>query len=293
MENVFKGTGTALITPFREKDHSIDFDALDRLLDLQFEGGVDFLVSLGTTAETVTMEHAERHEVYNFIKRKNNKRKPMMVGFGGNCTAEVINHIKSADLKDIDAILSVVPYYNKPTQEGIYRHFMAIAEVSPVPIVLYNIPSRCGVNMTAETTLRLINSSDRFMAIKEASGNMEQIKTLIERVPKNFGVISGDDSLIYDINSNGGSGIISVLSNAFPKLTVELTQKSFINAPDACQLQQSLKKLISLLFVEGNPCGIKAALHHMGYLDNALRLPLCPVSEKTYNEIVESIQPYI
>lgn len=293
MENVFKGTGTALITPFKETDQSIDFDALDRVLDLQFEGGIDFLLALGTTAETVTMTHEERHSVYHFIRNKNKHRKPLMVGFGGNNTAEVINHIKAADLKGIDAILSVVPYYNKPSQEGIYRHFMAIAEVSPVPVVLYNVPSRCGVNMTAETTLRLVNSSEKFMAIKEASGNLEQIKTLIAKAPKYFGVLSGDDSLNYDVNSVGGSGVISVLSNAFPKLTVELTKKSFDNASDAQQLQQSLKSLISLLFVEGNPGGVKAALHRLGYLDNTLRLPLCPVSETTYGKIVESIQPFI
>jgi len=289
MNNIFKGTGPALITPFKS-DLSIDFDALGRLLNFQIDAGIDFIVALGTTAETVTMSHDERHQVYQFVKEINNKRLPLMVGFGGNNTAEVLNHIKSADFKDVDAILSVVPYYSKPSQEGIFRHFMAIAEVCPVPIVLYNVPSRCGVNMTAETTLRLANASSKFMGIKEASGDIEQMKKIIGQAPKGFGVISGDDSLIYALNSIGGDGVISVMANALPAQTVALTNKSMKGESGAEELQLSYKELIRLLFVEGNPAGVKSILSHKGMIENVLRLPLCPVSDVVSQQISEELK---
>ncbi len=289
MNNIFKGTGPALITPFKS-DLSIDFDALGQLLNFQIDAGIDFIVALGTTAETVTMSHDERHQVYQFVKKINNKRLPLMVGFGGNNTAEVINHIKSADFKDVDAILSVVPYYSKPSQEGIFRHFMAIAEVSPVPIVLYNVPSRCGVNMTAETTLRLANASTKFMGIKEASGDIDQMKKIIDQAPKGFGVISGDDSLIYALNSIGGDGVISVMANALPAQTVTLTNKSMKGEAGAEELQQSYRELIRLLFVEGNPAGVKSILSHKGMIENVLRLPLCPVSDVVSQQISEELK---
>lgn len=281
MNNIFKGTGPAVITPFKKSDLSIDFDALTRVLNFQIESGVDFLVALGTTAETVTMSHDERHLVYQHIKSVNKGKLPLMVGFGGNNTAEVIRHIKSADFNGIDGILSVVPYYNKPSQEGVYRHFMAIAEVCPVPVILYNVPSRCGINMTAETSLRLANSSEKFMAIKEASGNIEQINKIIAEAPAGFGVISGDDSLIYDVCSNGGDGVISVMANALPAETVELTNLSLGKDANAKALQQKYSELIRLLFIEGNPCGVKSILDKKGLIDNVLRLPMCPVSEET------------
>jgi len=289
MMNIFKGTGPAVITPFKNEDFSVDFNALEKLLEFQIEQGIDFIVALGTTAESVTLSHDERHQVYQYIKGINNGRLPFMVGFGGNNTAEVIKHIKSADFKGIDAILSVVPYYSKPSQEGLYRHFMAIADVCPVPIILYNVPSRCGINMTAETTLRLVNSSDKFMGIKEASGNLEQIKKIIDEAPKGFGVISGDDTLIFGVNSAGGDGVISVMANALPAQTVELTNKSMNHADDAEWLQSKYTELIRLLFVEGNPGGVKAILHQKGMIDNALRLPLCPVSETVYLKISEEL----
>jgi 4-hydroxy-tetrahydrodipicolinate synthase len=290
MENIFKGTGPAVITPFKDSDLSVDFNALGNLLDFQINEGIDFLVALGTTAETVTLSHEERHQVYQFIKSVNKGRLPLMVGFGGNNTAEVINHIKSADFSGIDAILSVVPYYSKPSQEGLYRHFMAIAEECPVPIVLYNVPSRCGVNMSAETTLRLAASSSKFMGIKEASGNIEQIKNIINEAPKGFGVISGDDSMIYPVTINGGAGVISVMANALPSETIKLTNKSLANDPVAEGEQESYRELIRLLFVEGNPAGVKAILHQMGIIDNCLRLPLCPVSENIDQLIREEIR---
>ena len=289
MNNIFKGTGRALITPFKS-DLSIDFDALGQLLNFQIDAGIAFIVALGTTAETVTMSHDERHQVYQFVKKINNKRLPLMVGFGGNNTAEVINHIKSADFKDVDAILSVVPYYSKPSQEGIFRHFMAIAEVCPVPIVLYNVPSRCGVNMTAETTLRLANASTKFMGIKEASGDIDQMKKIIDQAPKGFGVISGDDSLIYALNSIGGDGVISVMANALPSQTVALTNKSMKGEAGAEELQQSYRELIRLLFVEGNPAGVKSILSHKGMIENVLRLPLCPVSDVVSQQISEELK---
>lgn len=285
MENVFKGSGPAVITPFKSADLSVDYDALDRILDLQLSGGVDFVVALGTTAETSTLSHSERHEVYRFIRQKVNKQVPLMVGFGGNNTAEVLRHIASADFTGIDGILSVVPYYSKPSQEGIFRHYMAIAEASPVPIMLYNVPSRCGVNMSAETTLRLAKASDKFIGVKEASGDLNQISTIIENAPAHFDVMSGDDAFIYDISRIGGKGVISVMANAFPTEVVALTRKSIAGDITAESLQKSYSALIRLLFLEGNPAGVKAILHQRGYIDNALRLPLCPVSDQLFNEI--------
>jgi len=289
MKNIFKGTGPAVITPFKNEDLSVDFNALGNLLEFQIEKGIDFIVALGTTAETVTLTHDERHQVYQFIKNINKGRLPLMVGFGGNNTAEVISHIKSADFSGIDAILSVVPYYSKPSQEGVYRHFMAIAEVCPVPVVLYNVPSRCGINMSAETTLRLANASSKFMGIKEASGNIDQIKKIIDESPAGFGVISGDDSMIYPVNSLGGQGVISVMANALPAETVTLTNNSLKGLPIAEAEQDGYNELIKLLFVEGNPAGVKAILHQKGMIDNALRLPLCPVSDGVYQRIAEEL----
>jgi 4-hydroxy-tetrahydrodipicolinate synthase len=289
MENIFKGTGPAVITPFKGSDLSIDFNALGNLLEFQIGAGIDFIVALGTTAETVTLSHDERHQIYQFIKGVNKGRLPLMVGFGGNNTVEVIKHIKSADFSGIDAILSVVPYYSKPSQEGLYRHFMAIAEVCPVPIVLYNVPSRCGVNMTAETTLRLATASPKFMGIKEASGSLDQIRKIIDEAPKGFGVISGDDSVIYPVNANGGAGVISVMANALPSETISLTNNSLAGKPSAKAEQELYGELIRLLFVEGNPGGVKAILHQKGMIDNALRLPLCPVSDAIYQKISEEL----
>ncbi|MFA9392512.1 MAG: 4-hydroxy-tetrahydrodipicolinate synthase [Prolixibacteraceae bacterium] len=290
MENIFKGTGPAIITPFKNEDLSVDFEALGDLLDFQISNGINFAVALGTTAETATLTHNERHKVYRFIKEKINNRIPFMVGFGGNNTAEVLSHIKSADFEGIDAILSVVPYYSKPSQEGIYRHFMAIAEVCPVPIMLYNVPSRCGVNMSGETTLRLANASEKFIGVKEASGILDQIKTIIEQAPKGFGVLSGDDAIIHEVSELGGQGVISVMANAFPAEVVALTQKSLMKDAAAGALQKRYHELIQLLFVEGNPAGVKAVLHQKGIVQNALRLPLCPVSDGVYQQIAAKLK---
>ncbi len=292
MKNVFRGTGTALITPFRNNHLEIDFIALDQLIDSQINSGIDFLVALGTTAETATLSHEERHRVYHFIRKKVDRRIPLMVGMGGYNTADVIKHIESADLKDVDGLLSVVPFYNKPSQEGLFRHFMALAAVSPIPILLYNVPSRCGVNMTAETTLRLLHSSGNFLGIKEASGNLAQIKSIIDQAPAQSVVLSGDDSMIYPVCSQGGHGVISVLSNAFPSITKELTQLSLAQNPTAEGMQKKYAPLIESLFIEGNPAGIKAILSLHGKIENALRLPLCPVGEPTLNHIREVLKQF-
>lgn len=289
MEHIFKGTGPAVITPFKKDNQSVDFEALGRILDFQIANGIDFIVALGTTAETATLSHNERHKVYQFITEKNSNKIPFIVGFGGNNTAEVISHIKSADFNGIDAILSVVPYYSKPTQEGLFQHFMAIAEVCPIPIMLYNVPSRCGVNMSAETTLRLAKASDKFIGIKEASGDILQIKEILDKAPDGFTVLSGDDAMIYDIINIGGHGVVSVLANAFPAEVVELTKKCLRKADDAKASQENYKHLIELLFVDGNPAGVKAMLHQKGLIYNTLRLPLCPVSDNIYNEIRKAI----
>jgi 4-hydroxy-tetrahydrodipicolinate synthase len=284
MEKMLRGTGPALVTPFKE-DLSVDYDALERVLEYVIKGGVDFLVALGTTAETATLTHEERHEVYRFIKKVNNNRLPLVVGFGGNNTAEVIEHIQKADFENVDAILSVVPYYNKPNQEGLYRHFMAIAEVCPVPVILYNVPGRTGVNMDADTTLRLAKASDKFIGVKEASGDLEQVKKIIDNAPENFLVLSGEDGLINEIASLGGDGVISVLANAFPKRTVALTNKSMAKAAEAKKMQEDFAELINLLFIEGNPAGVKAVLNQKGLINNILRLPLCPVTDETFDKI--------
>ena len=285
MRDIFTGTGTALITPFKGSDKSIDFEALEKLVEFQIENKVDFLLSLGTTAETATMSHEERHKVYHFVREKINGRVPLMVGFGGYNTAEVVSHLKSADLNGVDGILSVVPYYNKPTQEGLFQHFMAIAEASPVPIVLYNVPGRTGTNMEAETTLRLFEASDKFIGIKEASGDLEQIQKIIENASSDKIVLSGDDAVIYDVCQLGGKGVISVMANAFPKETVELTNHCIAKTEGAKAKQESLIPLIDLLFRDGNPGGVKAFLYEQGRIEYLLRLPLVPVSNETYREI--------
>lgn len=286
MKNAFRGVGPALITPFNE-DLSIDFESLGQLIDFQITSGVDFVVALGTTAESVTMSHEERHLVYQFIKKRINGRVPLMVGFGGNNTAEVVRHIQTADLGGVDGILSVVPYYNKPNQEGLFRHFMAIAEASPVPIVLYNVPSRSGVNMTAETVCRLVRASDKFVAVKEASGDVSQMINIIENTPDTFDLLSGDDAIIDKVSSIGGVGVISVLANSHPEELVHLTKLSRSQSPNSQSEQQKYLKLIDLLFEEGNPAGVKAVLAQQGRIKNILRLPLCEVSNDLYDRIAQ------
>ncbi|MCQ2074703.1 MAG: 4-hydroxy-tetrahydrodipicolinate synthase [Bacteroidaceae bacterium] len=284
--NPFNGYGVALVTPFLDNG-AVDFDSLAGLIDFQIENKVDFVCALGTTAETPTMNDVELQSVFEFIIKRIDGRVPVMVGCSDNCTERLVRKLQHFSYEGADAVLSCVPAYNKPSQEGVYQHFMAVAEASPLPIVLYNIPGRTGTNMTAETTLRLVSASDKFIAIKEASGNLTQAQDIIKAAPEGFGVISGDDSLAFDMIRNGAAGVISVIGNAIPKTygnMIHLALEGNVN--DAAAINDSLKDLYPLMFREGNPCGVKALMASRKMLLNTLRLPLVPVGEKLYNQIV-------
>lgn len=283
------GLGVALITPFTPQN-AIDFNALSDLIDYQISGGVDYIVVLGTTAETPTLSIAERAEVRDFVAKKVAGRVPLVLGCGGNCTRTLLEEIE--ELEDVarqgsyQAILSVVPFYNKPTQAGIYAHYAAIAASSPLPVVLYNVPGRTGVNMTAETTLRLAREFSNIIAVKEASGNMAQVTAILAGKPDGFQVLSGDDALALPMMAMGASGVISVAGNAFPVQFSRLINLIREGKYDQAQpLNLRFAELYRLLFAEGNPAGIKSALASMGKISNTLRLPLVPVSEPTAEAI--------
>ena len=281
----FKGLGVALVTPFKT-DGRIDFESLARIVENLIAGGVDHLCVLGTTAETPTLSASERLEVVKFVIKQVKGRIPMMVGCSSNCTAAVLEQIKDYQLDGIDAILSAVPFYNKPSQEGIYRHFAEIAKASAKPIVLYNVPGRTGVNMTAQTTLRIAREFRNVIGIKEASGNMEQVKEIIAGAPDGFRVIIGDDSLAMEAIRNGAAGVISVIGNAVPKRFSQLVHATMQgNYAEAEQIQKQLSPLYGLLFKEGSPCGVKALMSDRGILENVMRLPLVPVSDALHKEI--------
>lgn len=269
----YKGVGVALITPFNA-DGSVDFGALGRIMDSVIDGGVDYIVALGTTAETPAIVQDEREAIARYIKLLNNNRVPLVIGIGGNCTKEVIDGIVRFDLRGFDAVLSVTPYYNKPSQEGLYQHYKAIAQASPLPIILYNVPSRTGVNMTAETTLRLAHLPN-IIGIKEASGNMEQIKAILRDKPEEFFVLSGDDSLTLDIMDEGGLGVISVAANSFPKSFCRMIHSQMEgNKTEARAIETKLMPSMKMLFEEGNPTGVKTALYAKGLIQPFLRLPM-------------------
>lgn len=286
----FKGLGVALITPFNE-DGSIDFEALSRLLEYQLENGTDYIVALGTTAETPTLSKKEKADVVRFIVEKINGRIPVVMGVGGNNTAELTEELRTTDFTGISAVLSVTPYYNKPTQEGLFQHYCALSQASPLPIILYNVPGRTGVNMTAETTLRIAYTCRNIIAVKEASGNLDQIKAIIDGAPQGFRVISGDDSVTTAVIEMGGIGVISVFGNAFPKemgrLVNSAVEGDAVNARN--KMEQDFSRLFHLIFVEGNPAGVKCILHLKGMINNRLRLPLVSVSEKTLQEIKKEL----
>ncbi|HHT34216.1 MAG TPA: 4-hydroxy-tetrahydrodipicolinate synthase [Bacteroidales bacterium] len=286
----FKGLGVALITPFND-DRSIDWGALSRLIEFQVVNGTDYIVALGTTAETPTLSKEEKREVVRFIVEKVNGRIPVVKGVGGNNTAEVAEEMQSCDITGISAFLSVTPYYNKPTQEGLYRHFCSLSQASPLPIILYNVPGRTGVNMTAETTLRLARNCNNVIAIKEASGDLNQIKAIIDGAPAEFQVISGDDAVTTDVIALGGVGVISVFGNAFPKEMAWLVRHA-LNG-DALharkQMEDEFNTLFHLIFVEGNPSGVKSLLNQRGMVRNVVRLPLVAVSEKTARLIQQEL----
>lgn len=285
MAHKIKGTGVAVITPFK-KNKEIDFDALGKCIDYQLDNGVSFLVALGTTAEAATQDQNEKNELIDFFKEKTKGRCPLVVGIGGNNTENVIDGIGHCDFDGIDAILSVTPYYNKPTQPGLYEHFKQIAQASPVDIILYNVPGRTGINMLAETTLKLANHFENIVAVKEASGNMMQINAICKNKPEGFTVLSGDDGITLPLLSIGVEGVISVVANAFPKQFSSMVELALDGRFDEARIPHNqLFELYSLLFAEGNPGGVKAALHHLGMIENELRLPLVPVSEQLYDKI--------
>lgn len=285
------GVGAALITPFTP-DGRIDYEALARMIDYVIDGGADYIVALGTTAETPTLYMPERAVIAMFISNQIAGRVPLVMGCGGNSTSEVLDQLREFDLRCADAILSVTPYYNKPTQEGLYQHFRTVSEHSPVPVILYNIPGRAGVNMSAETTLRLAGDLDNVIGIKEASGNIEQIRQIIERRPEGFLVLSGDDGMAIELMRCGGDGVISVAVNAFPQKFMRCM--NYAKAGDfdrAVKEYEALDEAVHALFAEGNPTGVKCALAVMGLIGNTVRLPLVPgtkaLEEKLRNLIAE------
>lgn len=271
-----RGLGVALITPFKP-DFEIDYAALGRMVAHVLSGGVDYIVVLGTTGETPTLTVEERKEVRGFVKDKVAGRVPLVLGLGGNCTQALVNEIKATDFEGYSAILSVAPFYNKPSQEGLYQHYAAIAKASPLPVVLYNVPGRTGVNISAQTTLRLAKDFEHICAIKEASGNFKQIEEIINNKPDHFQVISGDDALTYPLITLGAEGVISVVANAYPKEFGEMVRLCIDgNFQKALPIHYSFTKLYDELFVDGNPAGVKALLHKLGMIENVLRLPLVP-----------------
>lgn len=283
---MIKGLGTALITPFKA-DGSVDYDALAQLLDTQLTGFVDYIVVLGTTGEAATMTADEKREVRQFIVNYVHGRLPLVLGLGGNNTAQVIsdlNSMQTEGILDFTAILSVCPYYNKPNQEGLYQHFCAIAEASPIPVILYNVPGRTGVNLLPETVMRIYEAHpDKIAGIKEASGNLEQIKHLIDLAKGKLMVISGDDGIACEVMEAGGAGLISVASNAFPE-----DFHAIVHKKDQAQ-QARYDEMVRLLFAEGNPVGIKAVLAQQGIIENNLRLPLVPASRELQERIATSL----
>lgn len=284
-QNKFTGLGIALLTPFKE-DESIDFDALGRLLDYQLQNSIDYLVVLGTTAETPTLSEEEKKDVLKFVQEKVNGRVPIVLGCGGNNTRGIVHTLQHDDFTGIDAILSVVPYYNKPSQEGMYQHYKAISEASPVPVILYNVPGRTGVNMLPDTTIRIAREFENVVAIKEACGNMDQINDIIKRKPKDFMVISGDDGITYPLITMGASGVISVIGNAFPKEFGRMVRLALQGEYEqAREIHHKFTDLFDLLFVDGNPAGAKCMLSLMGYIQNKLRLPLVSTRTVTYEKI--------
>lgn len=283
------GVGAAMITPFTA-DGRVDYKALARMIDYVIEGGTDYIVALGTTAETPTLYMPERAVIAMFISNHIAGRVPLVIGVGGNSTSEVLDQLREFDLRAADAILSVTPYYNKPSQEGLYQHFRTVSEHSPVPVILYNVPGRTGVNMTAETTLRLAADFDNVLGIKEASGNIDQIRRIIDNRPDNFLVLSGDDGMAIDVMRNGGDGVISVAVNAFPECFMRCM--NYAKAGDyerADKEYEALDETVRALFAEGNPTGVKCALATIGLIDNNLRLPLVPGTadlEKRFRELI-------
>ena len=290
--NKFKGTGVAIVTPFNE-DNSVDYKGLEKLVEHLIANQINYLVVQGTTGESVTLSSKEKEETLAFIIKINNGRLPIVLGIGGNCTSAVIDTLQHTNLSGVDAILSVSPYYNKPTQEGIYQHYKAISAVATLPIILYNVPGRTSSNILAETTVRLATDFDNIIGIKEASGSLEQCMEIVNTKPTDFLVISGDDALTLPMIASGGDGVISVIANAFPEGFSKMVQAALVNEMQvARKYHYKYFSMIAYLFAEGNPAGIKAALKTLGIIGDTVRLPLVSVSEKTNNAIKELIASY-
>jgi 4-hydroxy-tetrahydrodipicolinate synthase len=290
--NQFIGTGVALITPFK-KDYSIDIESLVKIINYNIENGVNYLVVLGTTAESATLNKEEKELVINTILNANNNRVPLVLGVGGNHTAEVVNELKTRDFTGFSAILSVSPYYNKPTQEGIYQHFKAIAQTSPLPIILYNVPGRTSSNMQPATVLRLANEFSNIFAIKEAAGDMVQAMKLLQNKPKDFLVISGDDMITLPLVLAGGAGVISVIAEGFPKLFSKMVQLGLERKVDeAYALHYQIVEMIDLIFEQGNPAGIKEVFKILGLSENFVRLPLVNVDNDLSIKIRKNMKDF-
>lgn len=276
----FRGTGVALVTPFNQ-DLSVDFKSLSQLVEFNIENGIDYLVVLGTTAESATLTHKEKEQVKKCVRDTANGRVPLMLGIGGNNTQEIVNQVSSVShTEGFDAILSVSPYYNRPTQEGIIKHFQAIAKASLLPVLLYNVPSRTGVNMLADTTLSIARSCPNVFGIKEAAGSMDQALRLLKDRPKDFLVISGDDMLALPMVSAGGDGVISVIAQALPEQFSKMIGEGLEGAYAKAYTQHyTLMSGIDLIFEEGNPAGIKSLLKEINLVENTVRLPLVVASK--------------
>ena len=288
--NIFKGLGIALITPFT-LDGKVDYKSLKRVLEYQLANGADFLCILATTGEAPCLTGQEKEELTAFIKDIVRGRIPILKYCGGNNTAAVVEEIKTTNWTGIDGILSICPYYNKPSQEGLYQHFKAIAEVSPLPIVLYNVPGRTGINMKAETTVKLARDFSNIIAVKEASGSLEQVDEIIKNKPDHFDVISGDDALTFSMIASGAAGVISVIGNALPREFSRMIRLEFKGEYEpARKIHHMFTELYSLLFVDGNPAGCKALLNDMGMIENVLRLPLVPTTITTKQKMADILK---
>ncbi|MFK7000462.1 4-hydroxy-tetrahydrodipicolinate synthase [Flavobacterium oreochromis] len=282
---LFLGTGVALVTPFK-KDFSVDVEALKRIVNYVIEGGVEYLVVLGTTAESATLSVEEKELVINTIVETNAGRLPLVLGVGGNNTLQIVEELKTRDLSAFNAILSVSPYYNKPTQEGIFQHFKMVAEASPLPVILYNVPGRTSSNMLPTTVLRIANECENVIGIKEAAGDIVQAMKLIQLLPKDFLVISGDDMITLPMILAGGAGVISVIGEGFPKEFSEMVRLGLKrNVDEAYALHYKLMDSIDMIFEQGNPAGVKEIFKSLGLSENTLRLPLVNVNEDLANRL--------
>lgn len=288
--NIFKGLGIALVTPFTANGE-VDYKAIVRLVEYQIQNGADFLCILATTGETPCLSTEEKENIKKLVVDTNRGRLPILMGCGGNNTRAVVEELKTADWTGIDGVLSVCPYYNKPSQEGLYQHFKAIAEASTLPVVLYNVPGRTGINMKSETTVRLARDCENIVAVKEASGSLEQVDEIIKNKPERFDVISGDDALTFSMVASGAAGSISVIGNALPKEVSRMIRLEFKGEYEAARtIHHRFTELYSLLFVDGNPAGVKALLHEMGFIENVLRLPLVPTRITTLQKMTEILK---